>query len=287
MLASLRAEFAKFYLRWNTYVGFVLLLALAGLLVWGAFEQGQASERLSKQALQRELGDDFIIAGKIVSAVLVPRLILEARLPVYVFVASLVAMAAGGGIATEYSSGTLRTLLTRPVRRAYVVLAKWVVGGVHAFSLTLFLGLAGLGLGYMFLGSGDLVWVDPRSGLQIVPELQALRDLAAAFALQGLAMIAVASIALCVSAAVSRGATAAGVTVSFLLISGMVGVIPLDAFEHIRPYLLTTQMARFEHIFDNQVNWTQIHGAILWVAGYAVVSLIGAIVILSRREIRC
>ncbi len=285
MLASLRAEFAKFYLHWSTYLGFALLLALSGLIAWGTYEEGRHAEPMAKRSLQSSLGDDFIIAGKLVSAVLVPRFILEAKLPVYVFVASLVAMAAGGAIASEYSSGTLRTLLTRPVRRASVVLAKWVVSGLHAFTLTMFLGLAGLGLGYLVLGSGDLVWV--TGGLQIVPECQALRELAVAFALQGLAMVAVASIALCISAAVSRGATAAGVTVSFLLLSGMVGALPLDSFKYVRPYLLTTQMARFEHVLDPQVNWGEVQGAAAWVAGYALVALIGAILILSRREIRC
>jgi ABC-type Na+ efflux pump permease subunit len=285
MWASLCTEWTKFSRRWGTYLGFGLLLALSGLLVWGAYEEGKHTEQMAKRELQSNLGDDFIIAGKVVSAVMVPRLILEAKLPVYVFVACIVAMTAGGGIATEYSSGTLRTLLTRPVRRAYIVAAKWLVNGAHAFVLTMFLGLAGLGLGYIVLGGGDLVWV--MQGLQIVPEHEALRGLAIAYALQGLAMVAVASIALLVSAGVSRGATAAGVTVSFMLISGMVGALPLEAFKYVRPYLLTTQMARFEHVLDTHPNWTEIHGAMVWVVGYAIVALVGAIIILGRREIRC
>ena len=285
MPALLRAEFAKFYRHWSTYLGFGLLAALAGLLVWGSYAQVKESEVRAKMELQRSLGGDFIVAGKVVSAVFVPRLILAARLPVYIFVAALVAMAAGGAIATEYSSGTLRTLLTRPVRRASVVLAKWFVMGFHAFTLTMFLGIVGLGLGYVFLGSGDLVWTMEQ--FRIVPEKQAIGELAEAYALQGLAMVAVASIALCLSAAVSRSAAAAGVTVAFLLLSGMIGVLPLDSFKHIRPYLLTTQMERFEHVFDPHPNWGTIHGAIVWVAGYAAVALVGAVIILGRREIRC
>jgi ABC-2 type transport system permease protein len=226
------------------------------------------------------------VAGKVISAVLVPRLILVSKLPMYVFVASLVAMSAGGTIATEYASGTLRTLLTRPVRRASVVFGKWLVAGLHALVLTMFLGAAGLGLGYLFLGSGDLVWT-MGGGIQIVPEHEALRQLAVAYALQGLAMVAVASIALCASSAVSRGATAAGVTLAFMLISAMVGAIPLDAFKPIHPYLLTTQMTAFEHVLDESVNWGDIHRAMLWVGGYAVVALVGAMAILGRREIRC
>ncbi|MBM3500711.1 MAG: hypothetical protein FJX74_18795, partial [Armatimonadetes bacterium] len=230
MLAALRVELAKFYRHRATYAGFLLLAAMSGLVVYGAAKDARGHERRAKAQIQASLGGDFIVAGKIMTAAFVPRAILFAKLPVYVFVASLVAMAAGGAVASECSSGTLRSLLTRPVRRSYVVLAKWLVNAGHAVSLTLFLGAAGLGLGYLFLGGGDLVWIDMRGNdaFRIVPELQAVRELACAYLLQGLSMIAVASIALCISCAVGRGATAAGVTVAFLLLSGMVAVLPFE-----------------------------------------------------------
>jgi ABC-2 type transport system permease protein len=289
MLASLRVELSKFYRHRSTYAGFVLLLAMSGLVVYGAAKDARNHERRFKAQIQRSLGGDFIVAGKIMSAAFVPRAILFAKLPVYVFVASLVAMAAGGAVASEYSAGTLRTLLSRPVRRTYVVLSKWLVNSGHAVSLTLFLGAAGLGLGYVFLGGGDLVWLDMQGGggFQIVPEQEAIRSLAFAYGLQGLSMIAVASIALCISCAVGRGATAAGITVAFLLLSGMVGVLPFESLEKVQPYLLTTHMSTFEHVLDKTVHWAEIRNAALWVSGYAAAALLGAILIMNRREIKC
>jgi ABC-2 type transport system permease protein len=289
MLAALRVEFSKFYRHRATYLGFVLLLCMTALVVYGAAKDAKGHERRIKAEIEASSGGAFIVAGKMMSAVFVPRVILAAKLPVYVFVASMVAMAAGGALASEYSSGTLRTLLSRPVRRTYVVLAKWAVSATHAVSLTLFLGAVGLGLGYVFLGSGDLTWIDMGGGggFQWMPEKEAILRLAEGYALQGLSMVAVASIAVCASAAVGRGATAAGITVGFLLISGMVGLMNLESFEAIEPYLLTTHMSAFEHVLDAKVDWIPIRTAGLWVGGYAAAALLGAILILGRKEIKC
>jgi ABC-2 type transport system permease protein len=288
MLAALRVEFSKFYRHRATYAGFVLLLAMSGLVVYAAAKDARNHERRAKAEIQRSLGGDFIVSGKIMAAVFVPRAILMAKLPVYVFLAAMVAMAAGGAVASEYSTGTLRTLLCRPVRRTYVVLAKWLVNSTHAVSLTLFLGATGLGLGYIFLGGGDLVWIElQQGGFQIVPELEAIRNLTFAYLLQGLSMVAIASIALCLSCAVGRGATAAGITVGFLLLSGMVAVMPFESLEKIQPYLLTTHMTAFEHVLDKAPDWAEIRKAVLWVSGYAVTALVGAILIMGRREIKC
>jgi ABC-2 type transport system permease protein len=285
MIAALRGEFTKFYRHRATYLGFALLLGMAGLVVFAAAKEQKHAQRRLQNQLRETLGDEVIVAGKIASAVSIPRMILFARLPVYVFVASLVAMGAGGAIATEYSSGTLRTVLTRPVRRSTLVAAKWVLHAFHATALTMFLGAAGLGLGYLFLGAGDLVWV--VEGFQIIPEMEALRSLAAAYGLQCLSMVAVASIALCISSFVSRGAIAAGVTVAFLLLCLMLGALPFESLEAVRPYLLTTHMAAFDHVLDEAVDWGTIRDAALWIIGYAAAALILAVVILGRREIRC
>ncbi len=285
MLAVLRVEFSKFYRHRASYLGFALLLAMTGLVVFAAFREREHARQRVKAQLSQRFGGDVIVAGNVTPAVTVPRILLLVKLPVYVFVASLVAMSAGGAVATEYAAGTLRTVLTRPVRRTSLVLAKWLLHACHAMLLTLFLGGAGLGLGYIFLGGGDLVWVE--SGVEIVPEAEALRDLALAYALQGLSMVAVASIALCVSCAVSRGAVAAGVTLSFLLLSLMLGTLPLESLEAVRPYLLTTHMLAFEQVLETTVDWGVVREAIFWVVGYAVGALILAVAILNRREIRC
>jgi len=294
MLAALRVELEKFYRTRATYVGPILLLGLVGLTVYGSAKSIKHTERKMKQEMRERLGDDFIVTGKVVSGVTVPRAILALKLPMHVFVAALVAMAAGGAFATEYQTGTLRTLLSRPVRRVYVVLAKWTVNAVHAVGLTLFLGALGLALGYVFLGRGDLVFISgfgPHADvqIQIVPEWQAVKSLAFAYLLQGIGMVAVASIALCISCITSRSTVAAGATLAFMLISGMVGLmsLELEALEPITPYLLTTHLAAFEHVLNDVPDWAEIRTAAFCVAGYIAVPLAAAIAIMGRKEIQC
>ncbi|MGQ9733053.1 MAG: ABC transporter permease [Candidatus Zipacnadales bacterium] len=287
MIAILRVEITKFYCHRVTYLGFLLLLAMSALVVYGAARDAPNAERRLKEGLETTLGPDYVVSGRITTAVLVPHIILLAKLPVYVFVASLVAMAAGGTLANEYNTGTLRMLLCRPVRRTYVVLAKWFFNTFHALKLTMFLGASALGLGYIFLGGGDLVWMGFDGPFQVIPEDEAICKLTFAYLLHGFSMMSIASIALCVSCVVNRGAIAAGVTVGFLLLSGMVGVLPFESLEAVKPYLLTTHMSTFETVMARHVNWGRVLRESIWVGGYTLAGLLGAILIMGRREIKC
>ncbi len=291
MLAALRVELTKFYRSYATYIGPVLLLGLVGLIVYGSAKSIKHTERQFKREIREQLGDDFIVTGKVVSAVSVPRLILAVKFPMFVFVSALVAMAAGSTIASEYRTGTLRTLLSRPVRRGYVVIAKWLVNSFHALSITMFLGAIGLGLGYVFLGGGDLVFLGMGETFQfqIVPEWKAIKGLAFAYLLQGVAMAGVVSLALCISCLTSRSTVAAGVTVSFMLICGMIDLLALrlESLQPLTPYLLTTHMATFEHVLDDVPDWADIRNSAFWVAGYIIVPLAGAVAIMRRKEIKC
>jgi len=288
MLATLLVEWTKFYRHRSAYLGFALLLGLVGLVGFAATKDVKHHEARLKRQMSESLGGEVVIAGKVMSAAFMPCAILAVRMPVYVFVASLVAMSSGGAIANEYSSGTLRTVLVRPLRRSVLVVAKWLVNAWHAVALTVFLGASSLAVGYLTLGAGDLVWFDMEGRhLLILPEMQAVKTLAVGYLLQGLGMVAVASIALLVSSFVSRGAVAAIVTLGFLLISGMVSAMPFEWFDVIKPYLLTTHMSRFNDVLAYSVDWRAIGVAALWVAGYALAALLGTLIIFGRREIRC
>ncbi len=45
MLAALRVELTKFYRHRSTYAGFVLLMAMSGLVVYGAAKDARGQER--------------------------------------------------------------------------------------------------------------------------------------------------------------------------------------------------------------------------------------------------
>ncbi|MGB8166126.1 MAG: ABC transporter permease subunit, partial [Chthoniobacteraceae bacterium] len=62
-------------------------------------------------------------------------------------------------VGQEIEEGTMRTLLTRPVRRNAVLLQKLIVAAAFAVGLSVFIGTSGLCLGLLIEGRGPLLMI--------------------------------------------------------------------------------------------------------------------------------
>jgi len=307
MLTLLRLELTKLYGRRGTYVSFALLLVLVLLIAIPIRCYKSDFERDLRREMSRGLGDEFVVGGKLMAGTWIPRFMLFFPLRmmlVNTLIPLLAAMAAGGTIAGEYSSGTLRTILTRPPSRWRIYAAKTAVAALHALILALFLGGVAFAAGYGLFGRGDLVFMDEPnmegpnqggSGLPIVPEWEAVQRLALAYALLGLAAGAVAALALFLSSFTSQTITAAGLTLGLLLLCSILGALghgPKEVefftfFRTIRPYLLTTHMSLYEPLLVTKVAWSTVWHSALWLAGYAAAFLTAGLALFQRREILC
>jgi len=310
MLTLLRVEWVKLYRRKGTYVSFALLLVLVLVIAIPIRCYRDEVERDLRHQLTAGRGGDWVVGGKMLAGPFMPRLMLFLPLRVMVvnvLIALFAAMVAGGSIAGEYSSGTLRTILVRPPSRSKVYLAKGLVAGLHACALSLSLGLAAFGVGYALFGPGDLTFFDEPSanggpggggggsGLPITPQGEAVQRLALSYVLMGAGAAAVATLALFLSSFTSHSLTATGVTLGILLVSGVLGTlgsVPEEVkffafFRLIRPYLLTTHMSLYEPLLVTKIAWDKVLHSGLWLAGYALVCGTAGLLLFRRREILC
>ncbi len=274
-LAALRGEFSKLYRQRITYASFAVILVLVGLITWGSHHERERFD------VGDALGPQFIVAGKSVTALFVARAAMEVALTVLVPV--LIAVVVGAMVAGERQLGTLRTLLSRPVRRGTVLVAKLIVGWSFAVALTLFLGLTALGLGQVVFGWGDLVI--PRRGLIVFDSHTGLVRVIQAYGLACASMCAVASLGLMLSTVFDNPLTASGLTVAFLLVSGMVGLMPY--FEAIKPHLLTTHLDIYEQVFAASIDSRALWTSAAYLGGYALVAVAIAMVVFDRRDVTC
>src|SRR5512133_361941 len=132
----LRSELWKLFGKKRTYIGFgAFLLAQNAMLLAFRFTHWQ-------KEMQRMLDGNGYIAADYVSALtvavimLIPQILL--LLPLY---ASLVG---GDLVAKEAEDGTLRMILSRPISRSRLLLAKWVAGVIFSALLVLSLGATAL-----------------------------------------------------------------------------------------------------------------------------------------------
>lgn len=274
-LAALRGELTKLYRQRSTYAGVVVIVGLVALVAWGSHHQ---RDRLD---VTEQVPAEFVVSGKTITALFLAHAVMEPSLTV--LVPLLIAVVAGGLVAGERQTGTLRTLLVRPVRRGAVLLAKLVAAWSHAVGLTLLLGVAALALGQVVFGWGDLVVL--RGGLTIFDPRLGLIRLAEGYALAALAMGVVATLALALSTVFDNAMTAAGLTVAGLIVSGIVGEIPY--FEWVKPHLLTEHLGAFRHVFDATIDGAQLTRSVAYLAGYVLLLVIVALLVFDRRDVTC
>lgn len=274
-MAALRGELSKLYRQRITWASFGVVLVLVGLITWGSHHE---RDRLD---VSDEFGSQFIVAGKTVTALFVANAVMQVALAV--LVPLLIAVVVGGLVAGERQSGTLRTLLARPVARWRVLIAKLATSAAFTIALTLFLGLTGLGLGQFVFGWGDLVVF--RGGLTIFDSQMGLMRLLQAYGLACVAMCSVAALALMLSTIFNNPMTAAGLTVAVLLVSQIVGVMPY--FESIEPHLLTTHLDIHREVLAANVDYASLLTSAEYLAGYIATASIIALVVFERRDVTC
>jgi len=274
-MAALRSELSKLFRQRITWASFGVVLVLVGLLTWGSHHEQQRLDA------GREFGSQFVVAGKTVTALFVANVALHVAL--VVLVPLLVAVVVGGMIAGERQNGTLRTLLSRPVARWKVLMAKLAASWAFAISVTLFIGVAGLGLGQLVFGWGDLVLL--RGGLTIFEPQMGLVRLAEGYALACLAMCSVAAVTLMLSAIVNNPMTAAGLAVAMLLVTRIVAEMPY--FEKIKPHLLTSHLNIYSEVLAVTVDRAALLTSAAYLTGYLVVATVVALIVFDRRDVTC
>jgi len=276
----LTIELYKLLAQRGTYASYAVLAALVGLIVWGTWRYGPPHE------LQSALGDQFVVGGKVVTGPLIPLLLLEFPVAIHILIPLLIAVATGGLVAGEKQTGTLRTILVRPVRRAAVLGAKLTAAWIHAAGLVVFLGVLSLALGYAVFGPGDLVVMSFKSSsFSILAEPQALSHLALAYGLAVVAMMAVASLGVLLSVLCDNPLTAAGLTVAALLVLQSLRLIPY--FQWLQPYLLTEHIWVYREALSATVDWSKIITSLSYLVAYIAGPGLIALCIFWRQDVRC
>ncbi len=272
-VAALRSELSKIFRQRVTWSGFLVMAVLAALVTWGSHHE---RDRID---VERVLGGQFVVAGNTISALFIANATMQVA--AVVLMPLLVAVVVGGLVAGEKQSGTLRTLLSRPVSRTAVLLSKLAAAWAYTLALTLALGAVSLGLGYAVFGWGDLVVLE--NGLTIFEPGMGLARLAMAYGLAAAAMGTVAAVALMLSVIFDNPMTAAGLTVAALLVSGIVAQMPY--FASVDPHLLTSHLRIYREVLSAEIDHLELIKSAKYLAAYSGVSVVVALAVFTRRDV--
>jgi ABC-2 type transport system permease protein len=202
---------------------------------------------------------------------LYPAAALAIVLPIFLPIA--VAVVAGDAVAGEAAAGTLRYLLTRPVGRTRLLVAKLASIGAFVLLAVVCVAVTAYLTGITVLASGPLTraaTITTVSGTTLTSGQLAVRTVLMV-AYIGWSMLGVAAVSLFLSTLTDSALGAALGGLAVLVTS--TALVALDAAESVRDYLPTRYWLAWVDLFRDPILWRDVDRGIAVQAGYIAVFL--------------
>lgn len=269
-------ECVKTFLKKRTYLGFLIILIIVPLVEIAIKIEGASfvGQRL------RSLQQDFFFAGNLLNGWIAAYTIMNS---LWVHIPLLISFVAGDQMAGEATAGTYRLILIRPVSRTRVFFAKYLTTLIYTTVFVAFLGVLSVGLAVALMGTGDLLVFD--NGILILPASDVAWRFFAAYILAGWSMAAVATIAFFFSSFVENAIGPIVATMGVLITMLILGVLPVEFFQSIQPYLLTSYTNVWTKVFADPVRWDEVFTAIVGLGSYSLGFVSIAWFIFVRKDI--
>jgi ABC-2 type transport system permease protein len=283
MMKQLRIEFLKLIRSRSFYLSFAALLVFVGLMLWGFYSYaerktggtGVTATQFKHTYESRSYFNGLTFA--LYSVVFAFSLLI----PIFV------AMTAGGQIAGEARSGTLRMISVRPVSRVSILISKFLIVALHAYLLMAFFIGLNLLVGHVFLGFDDIALFPGPLNLVDEPGKLASSDALWRFLYASFsgtwALLVVAAVATLFSVIFDSPAMAVVTTLALYIMLYIVGRI--EFFEELRPYFFTTDMDFWRDVFKPEIPWRSFchYGSVC--GAYTFGTLLAATILFDRKDI--
>ena len=223
-------EIVKAFFKRRTYISFVLIALLIPVIVY-AIDYGAIS---LQNKIYGQLQDSFIFIGSVVNGYFATYFIIAVLISHMPFLSTIVPSEIISG---EYSKGTFRIYLTRPINRGAVFTSKTLVVFLYTTIMMFFFFFYSLLISYMILGNGELIVF--HKGILLLGEDDILWRFFLSFVFSNFVMIVVSSLCLMFSSFSKNSVTPIISTISIVFIGTAISFIPIDIFEMVDPYLFT------------------------------------------------
>lgn len=271
-------ELYKIFRKPRTYIAFAAVSAIVGLIQLGFYADGESYMQFGMQSFT----DSFDIQGNIMNGYLMAYIILQLLL---VHVPLLVALVAGDMISGEAAQGTLRLLLTKPISRSTLIMAKFTASGIYTIALLLWMAVWALGISMLVFGVDDMLILKSESASQIMASDVMWRYMAA-FLFAAIALLTVSALSFFLSLFAENSIGPIMATMSIIIVFTILNTLDLPIFSSLKPFLFTSHMLGWKGFFDVTVNENneQIVGsienlrAVLYSAGILILHIVGFLV---------
>jgi len=251
MFQLYKIELFKIFRKPRTYISFIAI-ALVVMLIQLAFKTD--GETLSELFFSGLKGMFQFDGGNLLNGYFVAYMILNTLL---IQVPLLVALVTGDLISGEANMGTLRLMLTKPISRAEIMLAKFSAGLTYTLLLLLWMAVVSLLLSILFFGRDDLIIGKSFGVVQLVTD-SAGDDIfwryICAFLLAFLALATVAALSFMLSVFAENSIGPIVSTMSIIIVFTIISTMDMPLFQKINPFLFTSYMTAWKGFFNMASN---------------------------------
>lgn len=276
MLGLIQNELIKIFSKYRTYISFAAILVLLPLVLWGfSYGGGRMQEEVMDQ-----FKDSFILVGTLFNGFLATYITMNF---LWVHIPFLIALVAGDVVAGEGAGGTFRIYLTRPVSRIKILISKLIATYLFTLAVVVFFIIMSLGLGTIWLGSGDLIIM--HEGIIIYSSGEALLRFILGFGFALVNLLVVASLCFMLSTFVNNSIGPMIGTMSIIMVGLMISKFPLAVFERIRPWFFTSYFDIWKEAFYDPIPWNDISFSLLVLLAHTAVFVVISIITFVRKDI--
>lgn len=246
MWKLIKIEVFKIFKRPRTYIAFVAVWAIVSLIQLAIYADGQKY----MDFVLKDVKDNFQVIGNPLNGYFVCFIILQTLL---IHVPLLVALISADMIAGEANMGTLRLLITKPVSRAKLLVAKFVASSIYAIVLLVWIALLGLFLSLVIFGADGLINAK-SSEIILLNSNDVFWRYLCAFAYAALALITVAAVGFFFSIFAENSLGPIVATMSVIIVFTILSTLEIPLFENVRQFFFTTHMIGWKGFFEMKEN---------------------------------
>ncbi len=278
MKQLLQIELFKIFRRPRTYISFGIVTAITFVIQLAMLTDGKSYMSFALQGVNEQ----FDIHGNMINGYFITYIILQTLL---IQIPLLVALVAGDTLAGEANLGTLRLILTKPISRNQLVLAKFGSSFIYTVLLVIWLAIVALGVSLLLFGRGDMVNIKSDTFILILQD-DVLWRYGAAFCFAMLAMTTIASLSILLSVFADNSIGPIISTMGIVVVLTILSNLDLPLFNHIKPYIFTTHMIGWKGFFDDPIPYRQIGISSLVLVLYTVAFAAATMLIFNKKDIK-
>jgi ABC-2 type transport system permease protein len=272
-----KIELFKIFKKPRTYIAFAAIAAIIFLVQLAFYIDGEKYMGFMMASVE----SSFSMEGNMMNGYFIFFIILQTLL---VHVPLLISLVAGDMVAGEANMGTLRLLVTKPVSRTSIMLAKFWATCVYTILLLTFLAFIGLFGSMLIFGTSDFL-VFKSDKLLLIDRADVLWRFFCAYGFAALSMITVASLAFLFSVFAENSIGPIIAAMSVIIVSTILTTMDIPFFNAMKPYLFTNHMLNWKGFFDRPVDIREVLKSALFLMGHIAFFVSLSIYIFKRKDI--